>query len=324
MLRRNRSVSSLKHEASRLYSRGKKLDALTLFAEACKLDRNDDYCWFMRGLLVSEVSKLYESGIKFFERAISINPKKRMYWDAKANNLSRLGRIVESQECFKEAERLKEIEELYAEGRSLYKSKNYELAAECYGKISALDLDDAIAFIKKGNCFAKLNRLDEAKDCYNTGLLKMDSTSQIYFSTKGRCKINLGNYEDGIKDIEKALEMGPTHISWLKTLAFALSKAGKKDEAIKYCDKVVQKEPYSERTWKYKGELHLALGQLDKSLESFDKATKINTKDPGLWQEKGKVFSLLGDQYSALKCFDNGLKINSKRHSRLVQIILMH
>lgn len=311
MSRKNRNPQSLKYEAKWLYSRGDKLNALTLFTEASQIDPSDDYCYFMRGVIVSEVSKLYDSGIEFFKKAISINPKRSIYWDAEANILRILGRRVEAQECLKQAIRLKEIEDLNSKAKLLYKAGNYELAADCYEKITNLDFDNIDACINKGNCYALLNHLDEAKDCYNTGLLRMDSTSHGYFFTKGKCKIYLGNAEGGIEDLEKAVQMSPTSIKYLKALASALSKVGKKEKAIKYYEEIVQLEPYSETLWKSKGELHLALGQLSDALECFDKATKINQNNFEIWKEKGKVYSLLGDHSSALKCFDNGLQISS-------------
>lgn len=94
----------------------------------------------------------------------------------------------------------------------------------------------------KGNAFVKEKKYKEALDCY-TEAIKIDPSNHILYSNRSQMHTNLGNFEEGLKDAEKALEIKSDYSKGYQRKGAALKNLGKIDEALEAYKKGLELDP---------------------------------------------------------------------------------
>lgn len=94
----------------------------------------------------------------------------------------------------------------------------------------------------KGLAFRKMEKFNEAIENLDKALQLNIDSSDIY-NELGLCYMNLGVFHKGELNFNKALRKNPEDLIILSNLAMLYFKKGDKEEALKYCDIVIEFDP---------------------------------------------------------------------------------
>lgn len=103
-------------------------------------------------------------------------------------------------------------EEYKAQGNECFKQKNFPEAIELFSKaIAASATPNHVLYSNRSACYASLHEysdaLSDANEC-----VKINPTWAKGYNRVAAAKFGLGNYEEAIKDYQKALEIEPSNV----------------------------------------------------------------------------------------------------------------
>ncbi len=137
----------------------------------------DFYC-FGLGNFYSSLHDHHNDAIKYYDKAIGIQPFHVTAW--------------------------------YNKGVALYDSGSSQEAIKCFDRVIELDLNHAPAWNIRGVAHGKLGKHEEAIACYDKALT-IDSYLDYVWSNKGYELLILGRFEEAIKCYNRALEINPNN-----------------------------------------------------------------------------------------------------------------
>lgn len=119
-----------------------------------------------------------------------------------------------------------------------------------------------------------LQEYENALGCVNEILeLNPDIDS---LNSKSFLLAKLGQYNEALKYIEKALELNSEFFETLGNKGYILSKSGNPEDALKFFQQAIQINPKFIVTYYYKGQTHEDLEQYNEALECYDKVLELN------------------------------------------------
>lgn len=198
------------------------------------------------------------------------------------------------------------------EGDQLADQGQYQQALDAYNQSIKRDQTVASVFAYRGDSFRNLNRDDEALIDFEHALslnpddsvawqgktllyLKQEKYSlakiaaeqvirigvgpvQNAWYLKGVAEVKLGKQEEGLRSIDKAIEIDPNREDFWKYKAFTLSQLGRNIEVLKCYEKLTEISPEDPENWNMKGQLYLKLGQINEANEAFSMAKNLIEK----------------------------------------------
>ncbi|HXW95327.1 MAG TPA: adenylate/guanylate cyclase domain-containing protein [Nitrososphaerales archaeon] len=112
---------------------------------------------------------------------------------------------------------------------------------------------------------------DRALELYQKAL-SIDPGNPFVFGNIGLCHISKGMYEQGLTEVKRSLEMGIRHPNAMADLPYALTKAGKVEEASKVVQEMVRYHEEHGTGTNSVGRGFAAIGEKDKALEWLERA----------------------------------------------------
>lgn len=297
------------------YNKGNFRTAIRYFKEALRYDPNDEYLYYKIGKLETEINKNYELGIKYFHKAISVNPKKTVYWQAKGMNLFLLNRGPEAEVCFKECSKLINHErKLRLDAKSLMYSNNHEGALKCFNELIEVNPDETDAYVGKGECLLNLNQFAKARNLFKEALRRINLSPNKYNYKKGKCLFYLGQYEDALNCFNEVIMSEPKNYSALSHRARLLGRLRRTEEAIEAHHKILEIENKDNdiQLLRIKGISFHILGMTQQAIQAYDKILLLYPNDSYVLNKKGTFLDYLGRYNEAIECFDRVLKLNPK------------
>lgn len=153
----------------------------------------------------------YEEALKYFDKALEINPKNSLAWHSKGVMLVKLG-------------------------------KNEE-AIKCYDKALETDTKNADIWFNKGVALNKLKRYEEAIKSYDKAI-EINDKYEDALVNKATILGVIGKKEDCIKLCDKVLEINPKNdLAWYNR-GYSFECLEKYGEAIRCYKKVLEINPY--------------------------------------------------------------------------------
>lgn len=162
-----------------------------------------------RGIELVESGKI-KKAIKYFDKAIKIEPGRAEFWLAKGSALELLKNRDKAIECYEEAITIDpKITEAWAhKGLCLGILGQNEEAIKCLDNAIELNPVDADSWGYKGAVLTELNRFDEAIECYDKAI-KSDPDIAGAWGGKGLVLGRQGRYQEALECEDKALELDP-------------------------------------------------------------------------------------------------------------------
>jgi len=142
--------------------------------------------------------------------------------------------------------------------------------------------------------------------------LELDPNLDLAHMEYGQFLVSLGRYQEGISEVERARELSPLTVVWVKYLGDMYYRSRRYDEALHYCDRAIEMNPnfapaYWSRTFP-----ELEKGNLASAVRDAERAN-----DPALL---GFVYGLVGKRDDANKILRQLLDQSKKNYVNPVAI----
>lgn len=127
----------------------------------------------------------YEHALRYFDQAISLNPKNDYAWGDRGLMLDKLGRRDE--------------------------------AIDSFSKALLIDSSNSITWHNKGLALIKSSRLDESIQCFDKAIELNEKYAKAWYN-RGRALALLGNETEGQKSFDRAKKLDPMLYTKLKKM----------------------------------------------------------------------------------------------------------
>jgi len=150
--------------------------------------------------------------------------------------------------------------------------------------------NDGLIMNVRGRAFAAGGNADSALICFNKAI-QLNASNHTFFMQRGILYTDvLNQYENGIKDFRKVLELNPGHQDAALNIGVASYKSGNYPEAIKRYTEYIKSNPTAARTYMLRALAYGAAGEYDNALKDANVAQSGGIRmDPNLlrsWQSK--------------------------------------
>jgi tetratricopeptide (TPR) repeat protein len=240
---------------------------------------------FSRGIVLSALGD-YEGAIKFYDKALVIEP---LYADVifcKAVALFAVGRLEEGQKFLESAIGLRpdNPDYQYVKGFELRKLGRREEALEACERAIRSEPRHAEAWGVKGAALFELGRHDEALEALDKSV-GLGSESWAPYYLRGSLLTDLGCNEEALQSLEQAISHLPNAaLSSYREALFAksivLSRLERFDEVIKVAEQLIQLEPGQSRVLPLKSIALWQLGSREEALRVIDASLQVTPDDP--------------------------------------------
>jgi len=149
----------------------------------------------------------YESALAYYQKALLEDP----------NDVETMGKVATSYIC----------------------TEDFEKALEISERLIAQAPADFRTYLMKGHSLVNLNRLEDAVAAYSHGLkytTEKPEARVTLLTSRSNAFLIGGDWEEGLSDAEKALEISPDEHTAILNKCMALKKLGREEEA----DKILQ------------------------------------------------------------------------------------
>lgn len=159
-------------------------------------------------------------------------------------------------------------------------------------------------------------QLTEAAAAYRT-LCELDSENPEVWLMLGAISGELGNVEEAIHYLKKAVAIRQTYAEAHFTLGQVLRAIGRNDEALEsFRAAAVHDSEYAEAHGAI-GSLLTEAGQYQEALESIQRVVSLDSDDPDSWKMLGWLYARLGSGFSSEEAYSNAIRLqgnNSEAH----------
>ncbi|MCC7552348.1 tetratricopeptide repeat protein [Candidatus Micrarchaeota archaeon] len=279
---------------------GKYKESLKDYDEAIKREKNSAFLYSNKAFVYFRMQD-WKNTILELNNAIKKNPTIPEFYElrAKANMLN--NNTKESLEDIEEAIKLAPTQE-----------KFYEKKKEIINIIQLKTETDNIA----ENIFENAREHFKKKEFYTAAALLQKAISiketGEFYELIGICKNNLNNFEEGLKDLEKAKKLDPKKDSIYRNIAKTLLSLGgmtNYKKSLKEYDTAIKLDPkpiwYFERSYVY-----IRLQENKKALEDINITLKFDPNNPMFLTRKGDIYAYSGNIDKAIEYYDKALVID--------------
>ena len=157
----------------------------------------------------------------------------------------------------------------------------------------------AIHFFKGATHVLK-EQWDEGITQYDK-VLELNPRYAIAYRTRGFAYCCKGKYDQAISDSTKAVELNPRYADAYFLRGVAYCSKGKYDQAVSDFSKAIEINPRHAMALSNRGAVHAVTGQYDKAIFDCTKAIEINPRDAFAHYNRGCAYSLRGKHYKSYK-----------------------
>jgi tetratricopeptide (TPR) repeat protein len=179
---------------------------------------------------------------------------------------------------------------------------------------AALELDNAFApaLLAQGNLKAEARDYDAAIEDFSAAVASDPGLSEAY-NNRGvlRTKI-LGGIENGIADIQKAVELSGQDPAFRMNLGAAYAKHSDFWKAIAELDKALGLNGPRERILQVRAEAYAGLGMVSKAVKDVEDGLAAGLKSPELYATLGRIRYAMRDYPQAVRDLDKALALDRR------------
>jgi len=140
--------------------------------------------------------------------------------------------------------------------------------------------------------------------------IELDPNNPIYHDSKANILYDMGKYQNAIQEYNKAIELDPNNPDYHNNKGLAQGKLHRYLDAIKEFDKAIELNPNNPIYHNNKG---ITLGKLHRYLDAikeFDKAIKLDPNSPIYHNNKGITLGKLHKYEEAIEEFDKAIELD--------------
>jgi superkiller protein 3 len=305
--------------------------------------------YFQRGMELAD-SRRYKEAIKCYDAALSFDPNYLNALDSKGYSLFRLEKYKEATACYDRVLQSAAEDSYDAvlawtnKGAALSKLGKYEEAINCYDKAIEKEMqiyysDDfyshyCLVWYNNGVTLTKLGKYEEALKLFDKSL-EIDAKHDKSWYWRARSKIKMGNTNEGLVDLKKAIELDLQFIKlakqeqdfekirndkrFLKLVAMnentLVQKASKEhtdmgtrtveqdsewEEDVETCLNILSYMPNFAETYYGLGVTLNKFGEFEEAIKLFDRALEIDSRHAASWYGRARANIKIGNTERSL------------------------
>lgn len=201
-----------------------------------------------------------------------------------------------------------ELNELMSRSEMLISQHKYEEAVELLTKAEDLNRMNVDVYLKKGICFANLEKYEEAKAQFEK-VLKIDRTNGLACFHIGSMNILLEDYDAGYEYFARAKENGCDDIQLYITLAMFNEERGRKETALINYNQALKKDALRADIRIMKVRLLLGLERYDEAIKTLEQLIIINPEVAQGYHMKYQVHMQIKDYENAERTLDEAIDV---------------
>ena len=263
-----------------------------------------------KGILHSK-RKEYITAIKYYEKALAINPEDYIAWTNKGVGLSGLNKHQEADLAFDIAIKYKPdfYDAWFNKGICLIDLKQFEKAIAAFDKVILFDPENILAVVNKGGVLCNLGRYEEAIHILNQGL-KIDQSNSSIKVNIGAALISQSKFDHAIEILNDVIEVEPDNCDALNSKGIALIELGKYEEALKYLNLVIAINPQYASAHINKGNILGINKKYSEAITCYETAIGLEPENTNAYNGLGIVFFYSMKFDEAYYCFEKAKAID--------------
>ena len=264
------------------------------------------------------ISGNFEKALSYFEQALKIKDQLPLALEGKCICLYELNKKEEVNQIIDELNKDNKKQENNDEIKYLIKGNlakdknNFDEAINCYDKCLEKNKNSYEAYYNKALCEIALNnnenalnnlnealnikklfpqaldakgclfyadkKYNEALECYNQLIEKYNSNDDYHYK-KALILIELKDYDEAIKSLDKVLKLNQDHIKAMILKGNCYDFLSLNQEALETYEQIILKDKDSELAHQLKGQNLLKQKEYEKALNEFDIVINLNQKN---------------------------------------------
>ncbi len=186
---------------------------------------------------------------------------------------------------------------------NLARLEKQDEAIETLEKLIEKHPDDLSGYMTLGNLFSREKKYDEAADVYGRGvgiIGEPESHHWNLFYRRGIALERLKEWEQAEPSFKKSLELSPNQPDVLNYLGYSWIDQGMNlEEGLKLIEKAVELSPRSGFIVDSLGWAHYRLGNYDEAVKQLERAVKLMPEDPTINDHLGDAYWKVGRKLEA-------------------------
>jgi tetratricopeptide (TPR) repeat protein len=232
---RKKFVHSMTQDLAPLYEEGNLAELGRLTTEIITLHKNHIPALTYKGIYFKEKSQP-KNALKYLEHAAELGPESKF-------TLVNLGKLYVYFRRFSKAE-------------------------QTFNQALGVDPEDADVLKMRGNALISLERNQEALECFLEAI-KLDSANLDYRIGKARAQRRIGDIIAAIDTIERILVVDPRNLGALKEKGIILANKGKYNEGMKCVEEALEVGPNDLEANLFQGKIYEIWDKYEDAFESY-------------------------------------------------------
>ncbi|MDE0190913.1 MAG: tetratricopeptide repeat protein [Gammaproteobacteria bacterium] len=295
--------------------------AVATYEQAGMLDPQR-FAWpYFRALLLAKMND-YPGALEAMDQAIAIDTAYVPTWMWRGEWLRELGRYDEANEAYLRAETLG-AESVATPGRAQILLDQGQ-AGEAVELLEPMIDEDPHPHLYRmvGQAYRALGRQDDARIAMARGRQatpirwydpRVAERSDYIFGYSGRLRyaqdlIRSGSVPEALKVIDSIRTVRPEDPSFVGTLAWAYTEAGRVDEAVDILRAALEKHPDYYRFHRHLAQAYKKKGNRERLRHHLEQAVAANPTDAWAHEQLGLLATQEGRHDDALAAFDEAIK----------------
>jgi len=194
-----------------------------------------------------------------------------------------------------------------------------DIAEKLLNELYAIEPTNEEIYIQKANIYSKRDNHEKAVELLNTALKYTDDYADVY-NLIGMEYLFMDNLELAKENFIKCLEEDTEDQAALYNVVYCFEFLDQNEDAIKFLEAYIDKNPYSEIAWHQCGRLNYGLKKYEEALRAFDYATLIDDEFMGAFMEKAKALERLKRYEDAIESYNRTIELDDPTSYALLRI----
>ena len=201
-------------------------------------------------------------------------------------------------------------EDYFHLGLQFNQQLNYEKAIENFSESIALNSSD-ITYLNRGIAECRLGNYQEGIKDFDRAI-EINPQYALAYYNRGVTKGALGGHDEAIQDYDRAIELDHQYVNSYVNRGASKSVLGNYQEGIKDFDRAIELNPQYAEAHYNRGKSKVILGNHQEAIEDFDRAIELNPQYTSAYSNRGVSKSVLGNHQEAIEDFDRAIELDPK------------
>jgi len=251
-----------------------------------------------------------DEAVKYINKALEKEPYNPDFWFLKSSIFFEQGQIKAALMCIDKAINLKKTSEfLKLKADILVKKGDINDAIKMYKHALKLTSDDISIYIRLSKILIE-NSPEEALELVKKALDMKKNTDLFVLKSKTLLRLNFP--KEALESIDKAIELNPDLISLYKFKSDIYKNSGNYEKAIENYKKISEKFGVNAELFYEIANCYMMQKKFFEALKVCDKGLEKFSKNMKLWEMLKKVYKALGEDDKVLYCESKIKEISAK------------